>query len=255
VARFCHDVPAPGQGMDAAVGCNAGWVACGPVCTNLANDTHNCGACGHDCRGGSCGAKGCGPAIFAAGQAGPGPVAVDGTSVFWAVGPSTNRPIVKCPATTCAGGPTSLAVGPPYAAGGLAVDATSAFWTTYAGVSGNATIQKCAVPGCGGTSVPLATGQGYATSLALDATNVYWADPFAHAIKACAKSGCNNTPTTLTTAETAFAQSVVAVGGNVFWTYTRGPLDSPPGVSTAAPSAAAPARPRTLPHPRTIRPS
>jgi hypothetical protein len=69
--------------------------------------------------------------------------------------------------STAGGTPTTLATaqsGPQ----GIAVDATSVYWTNYTG----GTVMK--VPIGGGTPTTLATGQTLPHGIAVDATSVYW---------------------------------------------------------------------------------
>ena len=51
---------------------------------------------------------------------------------------------------------------------GIAVDATSVYWTNYEG----GTVQKVGLGG--GTPVTLASGQATPYDIAVDATSVYW---------------------------------------------------------------------------------
>jgi DNA-binding beta-propeller fold protein YncE len=52
---------------------------------------------------------------------------------------------------------------------GIAVDATSVYWTTY---SNAGTVMKVSTGG--GTTTTLASGQSYPAHIAIDATSVYW---------------------------------------------------------------------------------
>jgi hypothetical protein len=80
VADAAVDAPA----SDA--GCPTGQTACPSGCANLQSAATNCGVCGHDCRGGTCGASKC-SAYVVAKQPTTGTVAkiaTDGTRVLWA---------------------------------------------------------------------------------------------------------------------------------------------------------------------------
>jgi len=67
------------------------------------------------------------------------------------------------------GAPTILASGLPSAAG-IAVDATSLYWTIWS----DGTVMKVALGG--GAPTILATGQSSPGDIAVDATSVYWTD-------------------------------------------------------------------------------
>jgi hypothetical protein len=71
----------------------------------------------------------------------------------------------------CGGTPTTLApvVGVPL---GVAVDATSVYWTAAPGPHTTGTVMK--VPVGGGTPVTLASGQATPLAIAVDSTSVYW---------------------------------------------------------------------------------
>jgi hypothetical protein len=54
------------------------------ACEDLQTNTHNCGACGHDCLGGACAGGACQPFPIALGQRGPRGLALDEDHVYWA---------------------------------------------------------------------------------------------------------------------------------------------------------------------------
>ena len=89
---------------------------------------------------------------------------VDAVNIYW-VGSSR---IVKIPLD---GGTSSTLVGT--GAGGIAVDASFLYWTYWTN-SSDGTVMK--VPLGGGTPVTVATGQSRPGAIALDATNIYWAN-------------------------------------------------------------------------------
>ncbi len=49
-----------GDGSEHAL-CDPGQSACGEACVDLTTDPASCGACGHDCGGGTCAARKCQP--------------------------------------------------------------------------------------------------------------------------------------------------------------------------------------------------
>ncbi len=158
-------------------------------------------------------------------------LAVDGGSAYW-TDPYESQ-ITTCSTDGCAS-PTALTLLPSNALPtGIAVDATSLYWTLQLGG-----ITKCAVDGCSPSLTTLATGLtdpnpgitppggGTATAvsilgqIAVDDTNVYVVDRNAFGlgrILKCAKNGCNGSPTTLASGLSG-AVGIAADGNAVYWT-------------------------------------
>jgi hypothetical protein len=135
---------------------------------------------------------------------------------------------MKCAVEGC-NSPTQLGTAWQDASMGIAVDATSVYWTTtYPGA-----VLKCAISGCGGQPTQLASapsGQGYG-GIAVDDTDVYWVTDNSsidvmgnwvdgpHSIMKCAINGCN-TPTELVGGlEPGSLPGRIALDAtNVYWT-------------------------------------
>jgi hypothetical protein len=82
-------------------------------------------------------------------------------------------------------------------------------------------IVVCPHTGCSSSPTVLATGQLYVPSIALDSTTVYWTNTTV--VRSCAKNGCNQNPTDISTPQTNFQPSLVATDGtNVYFTTNNG---------------------------------
>ena len=122
-----------------------------------------------------CGGLVC-PVTLASGQR-PGPIAVDGTSVYWGNYDGNNTvttaTLMKVPVE--GGSPIALAAS-PYWIDAIALDETSVYWTTLNFTTTSGAVMK--VPREGGTATTLAsfTSLGEVPlPIAIDGTSAYWA--------------------------------------------------------------------------------
>jgi hypothetical protein len=159
---------AQGDAEGGEAGCPSDEVQCGGGC--VPSDTHNCGACGHDCLGGACSAGMCQPVTLAS----VGPVAdltTDGTTVYWVAGTS----VFSCPSGGCNQMPVAITnqtgkvFGGPdtiFARNGLV------YWVGNANRYGTS-ILSCPTSGCPGGPKVL-QGPFFPASIATDGSRLYW---------------------------------------------------------------------------------
>jgi hypothetical protein len=203
---MCGNVCSPTYScLKGACACPTGQSVCGNVCVNLDSDPVNCGACGHDCLGGTCNNGLCEPVVLYTGSAGLSVyrIDIDATNVYWtdnSGGRLQRIPIAGGTATTLASGQS----GPS----GIAVDAASVYWTS----TGDGTIKK--VPLAGGTITTLASGLSFPEYVAVDTTSVYWTDRSAGKVMKVAKSG--GTATVLASGQTA-PLAIAVDATSVYW--------------------------------------
>jgi hypothetical protein len=232
--------------------------ACASGCLG---DVHNCGACGHSCQGGDCDWNVCQPVTLATEQGYPWTIVVDptGTSVYWTNDVSGSQAgsvagVMKVPVTggsvtivSNGGASFGLAVTPAnvywthnqvfYETGGesdtfasgpaslLAADTTSLYWTgggsLSSSTSGVIATKAFAMAGANVPAVTLASGQNTPCGIAVDSSNVYWADSANGTVVRVPKSSGGGGPTTLASGQ-VYPQYVAVDSSNVYWTNAGG---------------------------------
>jgi len=186
-----------GSGGSNATGGAAGSGGC---TADLQTSATHCGACGHDCLGGTCVAGSCQPVVLATQQAAPYRLALDDTSLYWTDGGLgttnvTGGAVMKVPLS--GGAPAALLTNPPGSYFGIAVDATRVYVSIApASAASNSYIE--AIPKAGGVATALHTGPGaswFAVGLTTDApangsaANVYWSDLYTAMVYSVAAAG------------------------------------------------------------------
>jgi hypothetical protein len=109
-----------------------------------------------------------GPVTTLANSQTPGPIAFDGSYVYWIAFSNSSAEILRV--SVAGGQATNLATaGLPCA---IAVDATNVYWADVDAFLAKGSIVK--VTKSGGTPITLATVSSLGCAIAVDATNVYW---------------------------------------------------------------------------------
>jgi sugar lactone lactonase YvrE len=152
----------------------------------------------------------------------PAQVAVDGTDVYYSE--TGNHKISKVP---IAGGSvvTLVSTITGAAPGDMTIDANNVYWCTT-----TTPVEVRMVPKSGGSFVTLAPSQVQASGVAVDATSVYWAAPFAGEIRKVPITG--GTYTSLFTGQTS-PNRLALDGATLYWTSGSGVWRGPVSGGTA----------------------
>lgn len=146
------------------------------TCIDKSSDPKNCGACGHDCLGGSCTSGKCLPITLATGQVGAAGIAFDADRVYWTRGQTSISGGVYSVKLDGTGLTTILDLGAGAGAYGLAVGGGSVYFARSNGAL--RAVSRCTLPSCAGGQVFLAQNEQLAQSVSLDLPNnrLYWVD-------------------------------------------------------------------------------
>jgi hypothetical protein len=166
-----------------------------------------------------CPLAGCGGAPTTLGSVGfldVGGIAVDGKNVYW---DSDFDSVAQCSISGCGGAPTTIGSGNGVA--GIVSNGKDVYWGSLGGSSA-ATGQVSKVAVGGGTPLPLGSSQFRPYALALDATNVYWANNGDGTIMACALGGCPS-PTPIGS-EMGYPGAIAVDASGVYWVDSGGSI-------------------------------
>ncbi len=103
------DSPIADVAIDTPLVCDGGAtvIACNGSCVDITSSGANCGACGHDCGGGTCTGGACQPMIVVDTLTNP-VFDTDGTNVFYQKGSGQVVDLVSCSAAGCKLQPTTI---------------------------------------------------------------------------------------------------------------------------------------------------
>jgi hypothetical protein len=201
---------------------------CNGVCFNLTCDPGNCGACGHDCGGGSCGSGQCRPIALASDESGPGGLAVDDAGVYWIDNFSGEVRFISLDG----GGLGTLATGQAGPVG-IAVTPTHVYWTNNT----DSTVQQCSKSTCTPSVFAQANRPAY---LAASSSALYWANMGSYGSLQGA-SLSDGGPAIDTDAGGSGFNDVAVNGTTVYWGASAGVYGAPlaggkPALAAADPS-------------------
>jgi hypothetical protein len=138
--------------------------------------------------------------------------------VYW-----TNINTVRgCAKNGCNNNPTTFAQNLGNRPYGIATDGTDIFWTNWE-PPGN--VVKCSTGGCGGNPTSLGSNLGQPWGIAVDNTTVYFTDNGTKTY-VCAKGGCNNTPTAVTTVNGSYPKMLAIDANNTYWMNSWSPTNA-----------------------------
>ena len=224
------DVAAEGS-TDSGISCTAPMGNCdndpGNGCeTDLTSNGQHCGACEHDCFGGTCTNGQCEPVMIAENLDSPWLVVADRDGVYWAAaGKAIGFEGVIYMSDLDGSNAVQLATGQHWPFMGLAVDEHHVYWTNYGKVTDrDGTVMRVAK--VGGTAEVVAGGLSGPKAVAVDATHVYWTNNDGTVTRAV-KDGSSPLEV-LAQQASGKPLGIVVDGTNVYWDSTAGEIFSVP---------------------------
>lgn len=178
--------------------------------TDTTSDAANCGACGHDCDGGTCVASMCQPVHVAdppGTSTGPwnGFLAVGPSNVYFSYAATPTGGVALAPKDGSSCSCIECDVGEPRE---IVTDSTSVYWSNP-GIN-----ELKSAPLGGGTPSTLWSGS-VGSAVAVDASHVYWWDSSSNTVMMADLDG--SSPTTVASGQPN-VHSIAAHSGHVFWT-------------------------------------
>lgn len=196
--------------------------SCGGTCVDTTEDAANCGACGHDCGGGTCSNGACQPVAIAAGVDAPLSLAVtpSGEQVFWIN--ATN--VLRCPIGGCgAAKPARIAeAGVPFTGTRNRIVATNdeIFWIGESGTTD--VLFSCPTAGCTALTPTVKAGHELDTPRNLTMAGPGILVSLKFQVTLCQQAG-GCTPVACTAADSM--QSSTADATKVYWLDTTDPTN------------------------------
>jgi len=215
--------------------------ACAADAAGLQQDPLNCGACGHDCLGGTCVGGACAPFVIATNQLGTYWLAIDPPTLYWTDGSSVHG----CPTTGCAdAGPSSVVTLDGGSIQELAAGGGEVLFSTCP-PDGGGGVLGCPESGCSGTPEARAAGYGCIRALGVDTvTSVFYFGNGSDGTYRCPLAGCGSGASFLDSTlgyHGGYLASVALSGPNVFFLGANGDIAecvndycTPPGFESLA---------------------
>ena len=123
-------------------GCTGAGLMCGATCVNRLTDPKNCGACGHDCLGGTCAMGACTPVSITPVQEAPINLTIDTNNLYFRRGSGASGIVARLPKT--AGAAVANMALNQNGQGAMVSDDSRLYFF------GNRQVSSCAIPACAG---------------------------------------------------------------------------------------------------------
>jgi hypothetical protein len=208
-------------------------------CVGSMTDARNCGACGHDCEGGSCSSGVCTPFVLKSGVTAYDIVS-DGTTLYW-VDRKANGTVARCGVTSCTPSPIASAQSTPIR---IALDgAGTPFWTAFGtGTAADGSVWTLN----GGAPARIVSNRFGPEGIVVDASFVYWAELDGNDLARYARG--TGTPSPFGGTQSGPVNVVLDGAGAAYWTSSGdGTIDTCPVANCTAATTTPVVQNRTTP--------